>query len=171
MPPETNLSSDATSQTDAKKKKQQLLVVVLLAGLLIAILTQPKKQQDADANVDLAIKADAIQAVSESPKIHLNPKYLLSRDLSRLPTETASTADLFFDPPEPQIAEAFVDPESDEPVRRERVVAIYGTKSTQHSALVGNKIVRSGESLSDGRKVLNVAPEGVRLSPPQAAKP
>ena len=56
-----------------------------------------------------------------------------------------------------------VDPESEEPEFQPlRVQAIYGSDANK-AAMVDDKLVRAGDILPDGRKVLSVTDSGVEL--------
>jgi hypothetical protein len=152
-------STAVSSAQAASLKKKQFLVAALLVGLLIAILTQPKSDSG-DAAAVLETKSAGQTAVVTTPAEPVESeesrvdRLSQVRELNRFDFQGISSFELFL--PEPQRLRQ----------RREnvthRVNAIYGT-SDDRSALVGQWIVRQGQPLPDGGKVLQVNQNGIQV--------
>ena len=167
MPAESDQTNDddavATAEKAASYKKKQILVAVLLVGLLTAILTQPE-DQDVDrgqvVESTLALQTEAPTSApakaeaTESPEMRAN-RLATIREFSRIELDQIMRLELLA--PEPQRMQ----PNKFD--RAQRVQAIYGT-STDRAALVGQSIVRSGQPLPDGQKVLSVTTGGIQLA-------
>ncbi len=166
MPAESIQPADDRSQPNPPKpasdKKKYIAVAVLLSFLLIAILTQPDENSAGEANSDdppadpsnagLAnpekTKPDAVQhdAIAQFTEV---------RELPRISVDDALQTPLFTGEPAP---------ERKADTTAMKIQAVYGTGAAQ-SALVGESIVRPGQPLPDGRRVVKVTAEGVRLAP------
>lgn len=174
----------------AKRKKQQILVVMLLVGLLIAIVTQPKpattppttpfggRATNASLSNAKPALATTVAPSSDHPDSSIDPKRFVRRELSRIDWDQAKSINLFrARPMEAALAGDF---SSGRPMRVEAVYGALDSKNrteertsvaAQRSALIGAAIVRPGEPLPDGRKVLSVTADGVAVAPSGATDP
>ncbi len=152
-------STTVSSAEAASLKKKQVIVAVLLVGLLIAILTQPKSDngdttavlETRSAGKTAAVSPPAEPVESEESRID---RLSQVRELKRFDFREISSFELFV--PEPKRLQR----------NRETVTnhvdAIYGS-SSDRSALVGQMIVRQGQPLPDGSKVLQVNQDGIHV--------
>lgn len=162
---------DPDGAADSKKK---IVVVVLLAILLIAILLRPDNDPaTANASLPLAINPEAVEQETSSPESERQQTMeqqadsekeaeaglLQRRELSRLGLEPLLTSTAF-------ATVTATKKKADQPAAPRRPVAvkaIYGA-GPRKSALVDDSIVRPGEPLPDGRRVIDVTPEGVAIA-------
>lgn len=148
---------------DSKQQKQKVVVVLLLIGLLIAILTQPTPEtQPVDADVqDTVAITPVVNAVSqvEETNVQHHGWVTTTRELSRVSLEEIVGSELF-------ALEAKRDPAEilQEAVKQVPVKAIYGS-ATGQAAIVGQTIVRGGEALPSGGRVVSVQDNGVEIAP------
>lgn len=157
--PAIEASTAVSSAEAASLKKKQFLVAALLVGLLIAILTQPKSD-DVDAAAVLETKSAGQTAAVATP---VEP---VESDESRVDRLSQVQELKRFDFQEISSLELFV-PELQRLQQRRRNVthrvnAIYGD-SSDRAALVGKSIVRRGQPLPDGGKVLQVNQDGIQI--------
>jgi hypothetical protein len=176
MPAETDPtniadSAAAESKKDTGNKKKQIVVALLLVGLIVAILTQPEKNDTATGQIVGAAFASAagtpVKTVA-SPQVPASQADATEsvdariqrlgqvRELSRIELDDITKLEFFA--PEPlRVQEKFVND-------TQRVQAVYGT-SSGHAALLGDSILRRGQPLPHGGKVLQVTPEGIQVAP------
>lgn len=137
-------------------RKKQALVVVLSIGLLVAILTQPTKNDPDNSAASMDAKATTVESPKNlfiAEKDHIE-RMSRTQEFQRIELDELSRVELF----------------AAEPLRLQqplndathRVKAIYGT-SRQRAALVGQAIVRRGEPLPDGVKVLDIKQDGIQV--------
>ena len=153
------MPSKTDPAANAKKTKQHVIVVLLLIGLLIAIVTQPHDSPAKSNTTELQITNVKTTSAKKKPeKKQLAQDYAKVTKLPEAELNTIIVEDLF------AVREADrVDPESEEPEFQPlRVQAIYGSDANK-AALVDDKLVRAGDILPDGRKVLSVTDSGVEL--------
>lgn len=163
MPAEIDAAIDnisaVTSAEAASLKKKKLLVVVLLIGLLIAIVTQPESD-DGSASIDNQPESAGKPAsVAKSPDPAESDESRLDRlaqirELKRIELDEILSLDLFM-PESRQLRQR-------RPTVTQSVKAIYGN-SSERSALVGQSIVRRGQPLPSGGKVLRVNLDGIQI--------
>ena len=161
-------SADANA---AKKKKQLVVIALLLAGLLVALWTQPSDKSDNSVvPVVKPVAFSAADSESDEAKSVFRDQMATVRKLSRLSIDSMVNAELFYvPPPQPEI---IPEQEEEEPlaVAEIKVQAVYGgsfdeqSGATNHRALIGTAIIRRGEVLPDGRKIMRVTPDGVELA-------
>ena len=160
----TNPASDAASL-----RKKQILVVVLLVGLMVALLTQPEKEEEPRGSVS-ELQTTTVPVV--------RPVSLAGPTTPSEDTESDAESDAGVKLAEIQPLTRF---ELDEIVHLEllapelnplanspalevpEVQAIYGSSDTR-AALVGKEIVRRGQPLPGVGKVLSVSDEGIEVS-------
>lgn len=155
--------SGKSSQT-----KQKCVVAVLLVVLLIAVLCRPGKEPTSvESSAMVSLKADGAAGETQRPDAATSDlsRFVITRQLSITPLDDVIASPVFAAEPietEPLQAE----PPQADPARVETsrltVRAVYGSQR-QQSAILGNSIVRTGQPLPDGRKVLSVTPDGVKL--------
>lgn len=162
MKAESN-SADETKKVDPNLKKKQVLIVVLLVGLLVALLTQPEESVVEEGNTDHTEQvAQSVASKKTSDAQGADKKRLewlmQSRQLSRI--EIAKILD------QSMFANEVIEPKHAQQIvsKTRRVQAIYGS-ADEHAALLGKTILRSGEPLPDGGRVLLVNDDGVHVSP------
>jgi hypothetical protein len=157
-------AAQVASQKAASQRKKQIIVVLLLVGLLIAIVMQPA-EPDAESGQVVGTSAAAnpvsfrsmpmqVQVLESPGKVAAS--LLKTRELSRI--ELPEVTDLELLAPEPTYMRLENQLSNVPPVQ-----AIYGT-STNRAALVGETIIRSGQPLPSGQKVLDITTDGVRLA-------
>lgn len=140
-------------------RNKKVIIVVLLLGLLVAVATQPGEQavESESQPASLSLKITPVAQQGNSPQSSdspsTSPSIADTRELSRFSLDDVMELPVF----------------KAEPIKRNqvaaeslRVHAIYGS-ADEKSAIVGESIVRSGQPLPDGRRVLHVTPEGVKL--------
>lgn len=156
-------NSGTSSQT-----KQKCVVAVLLVVLLIAVLCQPGEEPPSgESSAMVSLKADGAAGGTQSPNAATTDlsRFVITRQLSRTPLDDVIASPVFAAEPieiePPQAEPPGVEPSRFEPPRL-TVQAVYGSQH-QQSAILGNSIVRTGQPLPDGRKVLSVTPDGVKL--------
>jgi hypothetical protein len=153
---------DSTAQP-ASQRKKQIIVVLLLVGLLIAIVTQSAEPGTEGGQAGTLPAANPVSfrsmpmqvQVLESPG-KVAESLLKTRKLTRVELPEITSLELLAPEPtsmRPQNQLSNVPP----------VQAIYGT-STNRAALVGQTIIRSGQPLPSGQKVLDITTDGVRLA-------
>lgn len=161
--PDRTRSKRANRQNAARKKKQQVIVVLLLIGLLVAIMTQPDPAEDpkparrpAATPTSLSLNsAPAVTAANGATAIDL--RWVEVQTKSRMKANEIAKYELFA-------------AESDRQRVRKRVrniqpvQAIYGN-AKDHSALIGESIIHSGQPLPSGQKVLEITSDGVQIAP------
>ena len=158
-----NDGDDESEKSSQAKKKW--VVAVLLAVLLVAVLCQPDDEDpSADASQMISLKTDgethpAAGATEQAGIVSSDaPRFMITHQLSRISLDEVLDSPLF-------LAER-IEPRRVQP-RPLTVQAIYGSDQQQSAILensVGkNSIVRSGQPLPDGRRVLAVTTEGVQL--------
>jgi hypothetical protein len=157
--PTIEQSTAVSSAETASLKKKQILVAVLLVGLLIAILTQPKSDngdtaavletKSAGQTADLAKPDEPVE--SEESRVD---RLSQLRELDRIELSETSRFELFI--PEVQRLQQRLGNLT------HRVNAIYGD-SNDRAALIGRSIVRRGQPLPEGGKVLHVNQDGIQV--------
>jgi hypothetical protein len=164
MPANTQRMNDPGSAAQAaSQKKKQIIVVLLLAGLLVAIVTQPAdpgtgtgQAGTSPAANPVSLRSMAMQVqVLESPG-KVAESLLETRKLTRVELPEITNLELLA--PEPTSMRLENQLSNVPPVQ-----AIYGT-STNRAALVGQTIIRRGQPLPSGQKVLDITTDGVRLA-------
>ena len=168
------MNHELTQQS--KKKRNQLITVFLLTiGLLVALMTQPDKigsthPEAKNHSSDLAITPVALQSVDGMPDSTSGAEVFKTVDLPRLSLDVTRRIDLFSSAPSVSRRE------KNHPINVRSVVvnAIYGDHSgshlpaqnqsvQNHSALIGQAIIRPGHDLEAGLQVANVSPEGITI--------
>lgn len=151
----------------AGNKKKMILVVVLSIGLAIALVTQPDKtgdQTNSSASSGDSQTSSSTDAAGLPPAIEAKPsetggdwenQLLQIHHLSRMDLETITGLELLAAEPRRMRREGIRD--------ARRVDAIYASPRG-HAALLGDAIVRGGQPLPDGRRVLSVSTEGIEIS-------
>lgn len=147
-------SSQTSGDKDAKKK---IVAAVLLAVLLGVVIFQPEPETEevasAQSQPELAIIA---QPTAEATASNDVPQaFLATRQLSRVNVEQVADTALFHADKLPSRQAAQRGPL--------RVQAVYGSGQSQ-SAIVSGSIIRQGQPLPDGRKVIDVSDEGIEIS-------
>ena len=156
---EDELAADDDGRSS--QTKQKCFVAVLLVVLLIAVLCQPNDEQPSDQSAPMiSLKADrAVDATAGTQATTSDmSRFGSTRQLSRTSLDEVVNSPVFR-------AERIQSPQKEPPrvqPSQLTVQAVYGSGS-QQSAIMGNAIVRSGQPLPDGRKVLSVTPDGVKL--------
>lgn len=142
---------ESTPSSDNKKKA---IVAVLLAILLLAIMTQPDKQKEtAEANTELALKSPDVMPETVKVKVEAS-RFTATKSLTRIGVEGVKSSPVFRpDPIQRRRME----------VGQLRVQAVYGSSKKAQAAIVNDKVIRQGESMRDGRKVMQVSPDGIHL--------
>jgi hypothetical protein len=151
---EDELAADDSGKSS--QTKQKCAVAVLLVVLLIAVLCQPDDEEShVETSAMVSLKADGAADGTRGPNAATADlsQFVRTRQLSRASLDEVVASPAFS---AERIAAPRVQPS------RLTVQAVYGS-DRQQSAIVGNSIVRSGQPLPDGRKVLSVTPEGVKL--------
>ncbi len=154
--PTIEQSTADSSAAVANFKKKQTLVAMLLVGLLIAILTQPKSDNGDIAGVletkSAGQTADLVKpdepAESEGSRVD---RLSQVQELERIELSEISRFELFVPEFQQRLGNA-----------THRVNAIYGD-SNDRAALIGRSIVRRGQPLPDGGKVLQVNQDGIQI--------
>jgi hypothetical protein len=167
MTADTNRAEPEASpkKIDPNLKKKQVLVVVLLVGLLVAIVTQPENastEEAAVAETELVTSAVSVEedSLDEAVVAEKRLDWLTqSNSLSRFEIEAIVDRSLFADEWVEPVA-----PLNQVVSKTRRVQAIYGS-ANDHAALLGTTILRSGEALPDGGRVLLVTGDGMHVSP------
>ena len=153
---EDELAEDDSGRSS--QTKQKCIVAVLLVVLLIAVLCQAGDEQPSvESPAMVSLKADGAAGGTQGPNAATTDlsRFVITRQLSRTPLDDVIASPVF-------AAERIgIEPPRVEPSRL-TVQAVYGSQR-QQSAIMGNFIVRAGQPLPDGRKVLSVTPDGVRL--------
>ena len=146
----------STTTAPARFPRAKCLVAALLGVVLIGVLVTAPTQPPAPSTP----MADPLQMrweTSAAPPSHLATidasRFSNSQALSRVPTAALHSTPLFAREarPTPRVELAPL-----------KVDAIYGA-GDEHFAIVGSTIIRAGQPLPDGRKVLEVTAEGVKL--------
>lgn len=175
---------------NSSKQTQQWILVGILTLVLVGVLFFSSAKEDtSEAEVsestgqpaDVATLApepsrsnDAVKLSDEITQVRQLNRISLDRIVALDPLAADSLAsEMVPAEPEPPVEDEEADLESQraEPVERERpsppvrVQAVYGS-GRGAAALVEQDIVRPGQPLSDGRKVLEVSREGVRVGGP-----
>tara|TARA_R110002049_G_scaffold27321_3_gene94421 strand:+ start:59388 stop:59909 length:522 start_codon:yes stop_codon:yes gene_type:complete len=165
----------------AKRKKQLMLIAVLAVGLLIAVLTQPETKPDAvsdspasNTGTELEISSVALQGDRQGANdtgaadLQAALERFALRELSRIELHELQQRTLFRVRPVDSGSSGALRP-SEGPIR---VEAVYGSSSEGHSmgtteggsALIGNAIVRPGQTLPDGRKIVDITSDGIAIA-------
>ena len=150
--------ASSSSDEAARLKKKQILVVLLLVGLMIAILTQP--EPDAGDAIETFATASSAQGPpvvepQEAESIESRMDRLSKvQEFERIELSEFPVFELFA--PEPFSLQQPLGNAS------HRVQAIYGT-AKQRAALVDQSIVRRGQPLPDGAKVLQITQDGIQV--------
>ena len=152
----------SAKKVDPNLKKKQTLIVILLVGLLVAVLTQPddfavEENTAGQAElVDPPISAD--EELQEEAVVTKRRLVWLtqSHSLSRIELESIADRSLF--------ADEWIEPQEQIVSKTRRVHAVYGS-GDDHAALLGTTILRSGEALPEGGRILFVNSDGVHVSP------
>ncbi|MEM9587986.1 MAG: hypothetical protein AAGA03_11965 [Planctomycetota bacterium] len=164
-----------------KKKKQLVLIGVLSVGLVIALVLQPSDTEPSNGPPS----GDVAGAAAPSPALSTTPTSgPVTPVANSSPSKTSSEGTLVISD---AVADYWLDRKPDiaaaTPQRRVTqftpfrsselrsvakapppvVRAIYG-RPGETQALIGDAIMRSGQPLPDGRRILDVAPHGVRVS-------
>ncbi len=145
---------------NASNAKKKVAVAVLSVVLVIAFLTQPdssspetESDQSTTVNVPESDSEQPPQPIGDQGEV-ATAQFSQIRELSRIDIDRVLESSAFVS--EPKTIRRI-------DVADLKVQAVYGN-GVAKSALVGSSIVRSGQPLPDGRKVLAVSPEGVELS-------
>ncbi|MGB7345698.1 MAG: hypothetical protein WBD20_15895 [Pirellulaceae bacterium] len=153
----------------SKTAKQLVVVVVLFFGLIVALAAQPEKSISdlpggSEAMPELAITPIALKTRNQSYQLAVDSSQFQVAELKRLPLDVASRIDLFSEIKIVNQSSTKLDLLQGEVL----VKAIYGDHDQiHHSALIGDKIVRKGQGLADGRTIAEVTPEGVKITDAQ----
>jgi hypothetical protein len=165
MPANTHrMNALDSTALQASQRKKQIIVVLLLAGLLIAIVTQPAEPDAESGQVmgtlpaanPMSLRSMPMQVKALESPGKVAESLLKTRDLTRIDLPEITSLELLAPEPtsmRPQNQLSNVPP----------VQAIYGT-ATNRAALVGQTIIRSGQPLPSGQKVLDITTDGVRLA-------
>ena len=170
----TDLPNEATSDStkEASLKKKQIIVALLLVGLIVAVLSQPNKDSDGSQQiVENSFTNTAVASTNAvvAPQVPSSPvdaaesadtriqRFAHVRELSRI--ELSDIANLELLAPEPLRAQEEFVSEKNQQVR-----AVYGTTS-RHAALLGDSILRRGQTLPQGGKILEVTTDGIQVAP------
>lgn len=157
----------------AKNTKQLAIVAVLLLGLFIAVLTSPTAPEEAHAPAaEVQLTPLALTPMPQEVIVEPHPAFVRTETLPSLDGSHWAGLDPFA--PIPVAVESVAPPApSDEPTSTEAVgepelaivdvQAIYG-RGGDAVALIGGSVVRVGERLPDGRRVVSVTAEGVELA-------
>lgn len=146
---------ETRQRTNSSTNRQKMIVVGLLSiGLVVALYTQPESTVDSvEANPislqTLEIKADAMTGGTEPEEFCLATRELPSVNLDELLTRDPFQST---DRRTSKLVDATL-----------QIRAIYGD-GDEAVALVGQSIVRKGQRLPDGRRVVRIAPDGIELS-------
>jgi len=144
-----------TRATNAKKQKQQIAVIVLLAALLGVVMTQGKKKDDAPEKLAAVITKVNVGEENTVPQVNEDLQTLLrTSDLGIRNSDEIAARNPFVGRVRRQEISA----------APPRVTAVYQSKRST-AAIVGKRIVQSGETLSDGHKVVGVSRSGIRVEP------
>ncbi len=143
----------------SKTTKQWVVVGLLVCGLILALVTQPEKAvvvAEIQPTATLTeLKPQAMQdAVVSEPKASV----LQIQSLASIELEDWVDQNPFAASQAETINRSFSDTNG-----LLRIQAVYG-KGSNAVALIGSNLVHIGESLPDGRRVLNITADGIELS-------
>lgn len=161
----------SSSRAAAKKKKQLVLIAVLLVGLFVAIMTQPSttKRGKVDVKKTPMISPVALKPKTTPKSIELEGEVIKITDLPSLTFDTIAESNLFFVPepePEPEAETTESDLVIEEELPPVVVKAIYGghDNAAPRRVLIDDSIVSPGETLPDGRVILDITAGGVSIA-------
>jgi hypothetical protein len=151
--------SKRTDNTASKAKKQLVVVGLLVLGLILALVTQPKKDDEVvpvQPIVTLTqLKPEAMQVTAIAEP---HPSVLQVQSLASIELETWIDQNPFASSHAETINKSFSDANG-----LLRIQAVYG-QGDDAVALIGTQLVRVGESLPDGRRVTRISADGIELS-------
>lgn len=163
----------------AKRRKQFALIAILLIGLVLAITSSPtaETQLNTDTSIPAAklvsLKPSATRLTVDAENDVMN-RFNADGDLPSLTLDQILSTNLFAGPrievtePVTAPANASRSPQSSvpKPNINLKVGAVYGSfDGHDRAALIGGRIVQSGEEITPGVKVLTITPEGVQVTP------
>ncbi len=147
--------NSARQRTAKNKTTKQLAVVVFLAvGLGVAVMTQPKNESARSDAVESGITELTLNVVAEPIAREPSESMVVVRSLPSIPLSDFVQVDPFASA---HAQSRNIDPDG------AMVHAVYGS-GPDAVALVGRAIVRVGEKLPDGRRVLSISPDAVEFS-------
>lgn len=160
---ETPRRPDTHPVPKGSDKNKRILVVLLVFGLIIAIATQPEPSDHGQPNNLSTREVRKASASSDSvitnglptkssPEETIRQNFQETRALSKIDIDTLSGLELFVPAPDLRVSAPTT-----------KVQAIYQTESG-HAALLGESVVRDGQSLPTGGKVVRITIDGVEVS-------
>lgn len=164
----SNRKTQESKTADSKKKRQLKLVGLLLIGLVIALLTQPggspgTPDKNDELEISLAVKPVNL-TLEQSENGASVSRFVTVESLPSIAPSTWANINLFQRQGSPKPKEP-ASPSNPVAAKKQYVVgAVYGGfESNEGSALVDGEVVRRGEKLDGGLRVLSVGEGGISV--------